>query len=282
MDLSFPTQLFPIYFNTFLVPGADMVMAPGKDWRKLYPAAENDLSKWALRSLIVVKGGSVVLIDTGFGNKQASSFFEPFHLEGDFNPDRQLKEIGLTRNDITDVVLTHLHYDHCGGCLLKEDDKIVRAYPRAKLWISSEQWETALNPSDEEKDSFPEENIRPFTDLYPVQFVEEGGYLPGIFFKIVNGHTRGQIIPLIKLSRGNMLFGADLFPSSAHLDPDVNMVYDMDSELAGKEKQEVLEECVRNKYIIVFQHGLFIEACTVSRVKGEIEIQPVKLNSLKC
>lgn len=280
MALTFPTQIFPVYFQSFLVPGAAMVVAPGKDWRKFYPPVNTDFSKWVLRSLIVVKGGSVVLIDTGFGNKQTDSFFGQFHLEGEYSLDSQLAEIGLSKTDITDVVLTHLHYDHCGGCLLKEGNKIVPAFPRAKLWISSAQWETALNPSVEEKESFLDENIKPLPDFYPIQFVEEGGYLPGIYFKIANGHTTGQIIPLIKLSEGNLLFGADLFPSSAHLDSDINMAYDTDRTQAKKEKQQVLDECIRNNYIIAFQHGLFIEGCTVSKVRNQIEIIPVKLGSL--
>jgi glyoxylase-like metal-dependent hydrolase (beta-lactamase superfamily II) len=281
MALSFPTQIFPVYFNSFMVPGAAMVVSPGKEWRKLYPAVNTDFSKWVLRSLIVVKGGSVILFDAGFGNKQPDTFFDDFHLEGDYKLDSQLSEIGLSTNDITDVVLTHLHYDHCGGCLLREDGKIVRAFPKAKLWISSAQWEAAKNPTEEEKESFLDENIFPLTDHYPVQFVEEGGYLPGIYFKIANGHTKGQIIPLIKLEEGSLLFGADLFPSSAHLDPEVNMAYDTDRAVAKKEKQLILDECIRNNYVIAFQHGLFIEAGKVSRLKSQIEVQPVKLETLR-
>lgn len=280
MALSFPTQVFPVYFNSFVVPGAAMVAAPGKDWRKYYPAINTDFSRWVLRSLLVVKGGSVVLFDTGFGNKQPDSFFEPFQLEGDYALDNQLQEIGLSRNDITDVVLTHLHYDHCGGCLLKEGNKIVPAFPKAKLWISEKQWETAQNPTEEEKESFLDENILPLKDFYNIQFVEEGGFLPGIYFKILNGHTMGQIIPLIKLNEGSLLFGADLFPSSAHLDPEINMAYDTNREQAKKEKLQVLDECIRNNYVVAFQHGLFIEAAKVNRVKGQIEVAPVKLDAM--
>lgn len=270
------TQIFPIYFSQFVVPGEAMVVSPYGNWKELYPVAGNGLSKWALRSLIVVNGKTVTLIDTGFGNKQPASFFEPFCLEGDYNPDTQLKQVGLSRNDITDVVLTHLHYDHCGGCLFKENDKIVVAYPKAKLWISSAQWENALDPLPEEKDSFLDENIKPLQNYYPVEFVEEGEYIPGIYFRIVNGHTRGQIIPLIKLDNGYLLFGADLFPSSAHLHPDVNMAYDMDVAQAKKEKQQILEECIRNDYTIFFQHGLDMEACKISRKESEIVVHPVK------
>jgi glyoxylase-like metal-dependent hydrolase (beta-lactamase superfamily II) len=280
MSLTFPTQVFPVYFNSFVVPGAAMVVAPGKDWRKFYPAYNTDFSKWVLRSIIVVKGGSVVLVDAGFGNKQPASFFEPFQLEGDYALDSQLEEIGLSRNDITDVVLTHLHYDHCGGCLIREGNKIVPAFPKAKLWVSEKQWETAMNPSEEEKESFLDENILPLKDFYNIQFVDEGGYLPGIYFKIANGHTRGQIIPLIKLNEGSLLFGADLFPSSAHLDPEINMAYDTDRTQAKKEKQQILDECIRNNYVVAFQHGLFIEAAKVNRVKGQTEVAPVKLDTL--
>lgn len=272
-----PTQIFPIYFSQFVVPGEAMVVSPHLDWRELYPETGVGFSKWALRSLLVVNESSVTLIDTGFGNKQSASFFEPFCLEGDNNPHAQLKQFDFTRNDITDIVLTHLHYDHCGGCLFKENDKIVAAYPKAKLWISSIQWETALHPSEEEKESFLDENIKPLPDFYPVQFVKEGEYIPGIYFKIANGHTRGQIIPLIKLDNGYLLFGADLFPSSAHLDPEVNMFYDMDVAQAKTEKQQVLDECILNDYTIFFQHGLNMEACKVSRKEAEILVHPVNI-----
>lgn len=280
MALTFPTQIFPVYFNSFVVPGKDMVVSPGKDWRKLYPADSGELTRWALRSLIIVKGGSVVLIDTGFGNKQYPSFFEPFNLNGDYKLNAQLNEIGLSTNDITDVVLTHLHYDHCGGCLLHENGNTVAAFPKAKLWISSAQWQNAQNPEEAEKESYLDENIQPLSNFYPIQLVDEGAYLPGIWFKIANGHTKGQIIPLIKLGEQNLLFGADLFPSSAHLDPDVNMAYDMDQSIAKQEKQIILEECIQNNYIIAFQHGMFIEACTVSKERDQLAIRSLKLESL--
>lgn len=277
MTLSFPTQIFPVYFNKFVVPGASMVVSTNMDWRKIYPETGNGLSSWVLRSMLIIKGDSRILIDTGFGNKQSFSFFRPFQLEREYQIDDQLAKIGLTKNDITDVILTHLHYDHCGGCLLKEGETIVPAFPKAQLWISSEQWKTALNPSETEKESFPEENIKPLPDFYPIRFIEEeGGYLPGIYFKIVNGHTRGQLIPLIRVNQDTILFGADLFPSSAHLDPDINMAYDMDQVLAKHEKEQVLSECIKNSYIIAFQHGSYIEACTVSNPKRKLEIHPVK------
>jgi glyoxylase-like metal-dependent hydrolase (beta-lactamase superfamily II) len=279
---SFQTQIFPIYFNSFVVSGADMVASHDTDWRKLYPETGNGLSSWALRSLLVVKGDSIILFDTGFGNKQDFSFFRPFQLEGEYRLDRQLEEIGLSRNDITDVVLTHLHYDHCGGCLLNEGGHIVSAFPQAQLWISSRQWENWKNPLEQEKDSLLDENIRPLPDYYPIRFVEEeGSYLPGIYFKMAHGHTKGQIIPIVRMGRNNLLFGADLFPSSVHLDANVNMIYDMDIQQTITEKQAMLEECIRNSYIIAFQHGLYIQACTVSLTKKGLEVLPLKLADLK-
>jgi glyoxylase-like metal-dependent hydrolase (beta-lactamase superfamily II) len=275
------TKVFFIHFNQFSVPGADMIDCPGKHWSSLYPGTDNGLSKWALRSLLVKTANSLILFDTGFGNKQPASFFEPFQLEGDFLPDRQLQQYGFTRNDITDVVLTHLHYDHCGGCLLNEKGNIVRTYPRAQLWISARQWQNALNPLEKEKESFLPENFQALPDLYPVRFIEEeGSILPGTYFRLVDGHTAGQIIPLIRLGSQNILFGADLFPSSVHLDPQINMVYDIDPHQAIREKSEMLEECINNRWIIIFQHGTDMTACTVSLVNNEKVIYPVNLSSL--
>jgi glyoxylase-like metal-dependent hydrolase (beta-lactamase superfamily II) len=265
------TRLFPIRFNNFRVPGAEMITKP--DWQKYYPADEGLLANWALRSLVVVTDHHKILIDTGFGNKQPDGFFSQFQLNGEFSLTAQLSAINLTSSDITDVILTHLHFDHCGGCLLKENDKIVTAFPNAKLWISKSQWASAIHPNDKELDSFLPENITPLPNHYVINFIEEeGSYLPGIYFKLVNGHTSGQIIPIIQLQNKTYLFGADLFPTSAHINPEVNMSYDLDTSLATKEKEKMLEECVSNGYVIIFQHSLFIEACTLKRNGNRIEV----------
>jgi len=261
--------IIPIRFDNFKVPGKDMVTKP--DWHKYYPAEENELSNWALRSVLIINNYKKILIDTGFGNKQNANFFESFYLNGNFSLSKQLADIGLTTDDITDVILTHLHYDHCGGCLLKNNGKIFPAFPQATLWISRQQWDTAQNPSEKEAGSFLPENINFLPNHYPITFIEEeGSYLPGIYFKIANGHTIGQIIPVIHLKNRSFLFGADLFPSSAHLTPEVNMTYDMDAELATQEKKAFLTECLKSNYTIIFQHGIYIEACTLKRQNSEI------------
>ncbi len=271
------SKIIPVYFSNFMTPGNEMVFTQTQDWRKLYPSDGNGLTNWALRSIVVIKGESVILFDTGFGNKQSAEFFSQFYLNGDFTTDEQLSKHGLSVNDITDVVLTHLHFDHCGGCLLKENGSVGKAFPNAHLWISQKQWDTAMNPSEKEKESFLEENIKPLTEHYPVRFVDEGSYLPGIYFKLVNGHTQGQIIPIIRHKDKTYVFAADLFPSSIHIDPAVNMIYDMDIPLVAKEKQQMLEECLANNYVLIFQHGMHIEACTLERKKNEISIIPVRL-----
>jgi glyoxylase-like metal-dependent hydrolase (beta-lactamase superfamily II) len=197
-------------------------------------------------------------------------------LNGNFSLANQLAELNLSSVDITDIILTHLHFDHCGGCLLEENGKIVPAFPKATLWISKLQWENAQHPVEKESSSFLPENINSLPEQYTINFIEqEGSYLPGVFFKLVHGHTAGQIIPLIQLQEKTFLFGADLFPSSAHLEPRVNMSYDIDAALATKEKELMLEECLSNNYTIIFQHSLYIECCTLKKHQSHIMLDKV-------
>jgi glyoxylase-like metal-dependent hydrolase (beta-lactamase superfamily II) len=262
------TKLYPIRFDNFRVAGEEMITKP--DWQKYYPA-DGVLTNWALRSVLIVTEHRKVLIDAGFGNKQSEAFFKTFQLNGNFSLTSQLAAINLSGSDITDVLLTHLHFDHCGGCLLRKNNEIIPAFPNASLWLSKIQWESAQNPGAKEADSFLPENINSLPDHYPVNFIEEeGGYMPGIIFKLVHGHTAGQIIPVIHIQNKICLFGADLFPSTAHLEPDVNMSYDINEELATKEKEQILEECALNNYIIIFQHSLYIECCTVKKQHGKV------------
>ena len=262
------TKLYPIRFDNFKVPGEEMITKP--NWQKYYPA-EGALTNWALRSVLIVTEHQKILIDAGFGNKQSEEFFKTFQLNGNFSLTRQLADINLSHSDITDVLLTHLHFDHCGGCLIKKNDEIIPAFPNASLWISKLQWESAQHPVEKEADSLLPENINPLPNHYPVNFIEEeGGYIPGLYFKLVHGHTAGQIVPVIHIQNKAFLFGADLFPSSAHLEPNVNMSYDIDAELATKEKEQILEECLINKYTIIFQHSLYIECCTLKKQRNQI------------
>lgn len=267
-------QLFPIRFDNFKVDAADMLC--GIDFKNQYPVEASGLTNWALRSLLIRQDNRNILIDTGFGNKQDSNFFEQYHLNGNFSLQLQLQEIGLSAADITDVVLTHLHFDHCGGCLLKNDGDIAPTFPNAKLWITQIQWDAAINPDPREKDSFLPENISPLPTYYDIRFVQgNDAFSENINFNIVNGHTKGQLIPIIKCGRQSFLFGGDLFPSSVHIDPGMNMSYDMDINTAICEKSDMLEYCLDNNIFIIFQHGLYVECCSLKRYKSRIVVDQI-------
>jgi glyoxylase-like metal-dependent hydrolase (beta-lactamase superfamily II) len=263
------SKVLPIRFDNFKVPGKEMITH--SNWQKYYPTDDKELSNWALRSVIAISGNHKILIDTGFGNKQSKDFFDNYHLNGNFSINYQLKEAGLTSDDISDVILTHLHFDHCGGCLLKKGNEIFAAYPNATLWMSRLQWDNAINPDEKESDSFLPENILPLPQYYKIKFIEEeGSYLPGFYFKLVNGHTKGQIIPVIHMKNQTLLFGGDLFPSTAHINLSINMNYDMDQSKATIEKADILNEIVDLKAYIIFQHSLYIECCNLKRQRGII------------
>jgi len=264
-------KIYPIRFENFKVPGGEMITK--KDWHKYYPTEDGKLTNWALRSLLFEKGGRKILIDTGFGNMPSHEFLSQFYLNGDFSLGKQLSEVGLKAGDIDDIILTHLHLDHCGGCLTREGNLVVPAFPNATLWISQQQWDSALDPNEKEIDSFHSENIAMLEECYKINFIQEdGGYLPGVLFQLVHGHTTGQIIPIIRMKDKTVLFGADLFPSSAHLDPHVNMVYDIIPELTVCEKENFLNQIVENNYYVIFQHGLYIECCSLKHQKESVVI----------
>jgi glyoxylase-like metal-dependent hydrolase (beta-lactamase superfamily II) len=278
--MSLEQRIYAVRFDNFKVSGKEMINRD--DWQKHYPADNGNLTNWALRSVLFEKGGRKILIDTGFGELYPAGLLSSFYLNGDFSLKKQLSAVGLQPLDIDDVILTHLHFDHCGGCLMRENGFIRPQFPNATLWISQQQWDTALNPLEKEIDSFHTETIVKLPNFYKINFIqEEGGYLPGVFFRLVYGHTQGQIIPLIRMDNKTFLFGADLFPSSAHLSPKVNMVYDMIPELSVCEKENYLNQIVENKYYVIFQHGLFIECCSLKRERGNTVIDKIyKINDL--
>lgn len=264
-------KIYPVRFENFMVPGEDMVSK--KNWTKFYPSEDGQLTNWALRSILFEKGGRKILVDTGFGNMPSADFLSTFRLNGGFMLHDQLQGLNLSPSDIDDIILTHLHFDHCGGCLTRVGESVAPTFPNATLWISQKQWDIALNPGEKEADSFLSDHVAQLKDHYRINFVtEEGGYLPGVMFQFVHGHTGGQIIPIIRVNDKTFIFGADLFPSSAHLDPTVNMAYDVIPELAACEKENYLNQIVANNYYVIFQHGLFIEGCTLKRQAGNVVI----------
>lgn len=256
--------------NLKLDGGAMFGVVPKVLWNKLYPADENNLCNWAMRCLLVVTEDRKILIDNGAGYKQDEKFFGHYYMNGDFSIEKDLKENGFEPEDITDVILTHLHFDHCGGSVvLLDNGKLVPAFPNADFWVGKKQWELAMNPNKREKASFLSENILPIKESGKLKLVEDDDVeiYPGVRLVQFHGHTAGQIIPHINYKGKTIVFMADLLPSTAHISMSWVMGYDTTPLLTLEDKKRFYEEAIKNNYTLFFEHDLYNECCTLKNTE---------------
>ena len=246
--------------------GAMFGVIPKALWSRVYPADEKNLIVLTLRSLIVEAGGHVVLVDTGWGDKQDEKFFRHTYIHNGEGLVGGLERRGYEPEDITDVVLTHLHADHCGGGVVKSKTGIgyQLTFPNAVYHVSRTQWEWAVKNNPREEDAYPEENILPIMQSGMLSLVDEDCELfPGFHVRLCYGHTPGLIIPLINYNGRRLVYTGDLIPTAAHIPLLWNMSYDIESLKTIDEKEKLLNEAVAENYILVFQHDESVECCTV-------------------
>ncbi|HCC70365.1 MAG TPA: MBL fold metallo-hydrolase [Bacteroidales bacterium] len=260
-------KLSPVHISNFKVDGGSMFgVVPKVLWSKKSPADEDNLINLALRSLVVENGTNIILIDNGWGDKQSRKFFRHVHLNGGDGLEGGLRKAGYSLEDITDVVLTHLHADHCGGGVKKADNGkgYEMVFSNARYWVSRQQWNWAIKSNPREADSFLEENLLPMMEKSKLHMVEnEDKLFEDFSVKIVNGHTPGQLIPVIDYKGTKLVYVADLIPTVAHIPLLWNMSYDLDQLTTIEEKREILEESLANNYILFFEHDVFNECCTL-------------------
>jgi glyoxylase-like metal-dependent hydrolase (beta-lactamase superfamily II) len=258
-------QLFNI--ANFLIDGGAMFgVVPKLLWSRVYSSDENNLIVLTLRSLIIETGGHVILVDTGWGDKQDEKFFRHVHLYGGEGLTVGLQKRGYEPEDITDVFLTHLHADHGGGAVKKSatGKGFELTFPNAKYHVSRTQWEWAVKNNLREADSFLEENILPLSQGDHLNLVEkECELFPGFNIRLCYGHTPGLMIPVINFNGKTLVYAGDLFPTIAHLPLIWNMSYDIDSLKTIEEKDRMLKEALDGNYILVFQHDENVECCTL-------------------
>ena len=240
-------------------------VVPKSIWNKLNPADENNLCTWAMRCLLIEDGNKLILIDTGIGNKQSEKFFSHYYLHGNDSLEKSILDAGFHHSDITDVVLTHLHFDHVGGAVSKEGEELKLTFPNAQYWTNSVHWKWATEPNPRERASFLPENILPIQEHGRLNFIEKEDASPfeHITFNYVNGHTMGQMLPIIDYNGKKIAYAADLLPSAGHLKTPYIMAYDVQPLLSMKEKVAFLKEALEEDYILFFEHDPTIEAATV-------------------
>lgn len=271
-------KLYSINTGYFKLDGGAMFgVVPKSMWNKINPADENNLCSWALRCLLIEDGNRLILVDNGNGDKQDAKFFSHYYLHGDDTLEKSLAKYGFTKDDITDVFLTHLHFDHCGGSIVREGDKLVPAFKNATYWSNKEHWDWAVYPNEREKASFLKENILPIEESGRLQFIEVTGGVDGklgetvftenITVRFVSGHTESMMLPQINYNGKTVVFMADLLPSAGHIPIPYVMAYDMFPLTTLNEKKSFLKEAVKGNYILFFEHDPVYECCNLQQTE---------------
>ncbi|MCF6347107.1 MAG: MBL fold metallo-hydrolase [Flavobacteriaceae bacterium] len=275
-------KIYPIETGNFKLDGGAMFgVVPKVLWQRTNPADNNNLIDMSLRCMLIEDGKRLTLIDTGVGNKQSEKFFSHYYYFGDFTLDTSLAKYGFHRNDITDVFLTHLHFDHCGGSIQfnKNRTGYELAFKNAKFWSNENHWQWAAEPNVREKASFLKENINPIKESGQLNFVKlsdtnfnttsELGF--GILF--VDGHTEKMMLPQIQYKGKTLVFMADLLPTVGHIPLPYVMGYDTRPLLTMDEKQQFLNLAVNNNYILFFEHDAQHELCTVKHTEKGVRLE---------
>ena len=268
-------KIYPIETGNFKLDGGAMFgVVPKIIWQKTNPADSNNLIDMSMRCMLIEDGKRLILIDTGLGSKQSDKFFGYYHLFGNFSLESSLAKHGFHRDDITDVFLTHLHFDHCGGGVKwnKDRTKYEPTFKNAKYWSNSQHWDWATIPNQREKASFLKENIIPMQEFGQLNFTDKTGF---DYFDIltVNGHTDAQMIPHINYQGKKVVFMADLLPSVGHLPLPYVMGYDTRPLLTMDEKGKFLKEAADNDYVLFFEHDIANECCTVQHTEKGVRVK---------
>lgn len=271
-------KLFTINAGFFKLDGGAMFgVVPKSIWQKTNPADENNLCNWAMRCLLVVDGDRKILIDNGIGYKQDERFLKHYHLNGDDTLEKSLEKNGFSKNEITDVFLTHLHFDHCGGSIEKhENGSLVPAFKNAIYWSNKAHWEWAVNPNDREKASFLKENILPIQESGKLKFIENSdgiAFTDQIKIRFAHGHTDAMMLPQINYEGKTILYMADMLPSIGHIPLPYVMSYDMFPLKTLNEKKKFLNEAVENDYILYLEHDPLNECCTLQQTEKGIRVK---------
>ena len=274
-------KIYPIETGNFKLDGGAMFgVVPKSLWQRTNPADANNMISMGMRTMLIEDGNRLILIDTGIGNKQSDKFFGYFHLYGDFSLDTSLAKHGFHRDDITDVFLTHLHFDHCGGSIQWNKNRTAYepAFKNAKFWSNADHWKWATEPNPREKASFLSENINPIESSDQLNFIQlnntdyiKGSEL-GFDIFVADGHTEKQMIPHIKYQGKTLVFMADLLPTVGHIPLPYIMGYDTRPLITMAEKEKFMKKAASENYYLFLEHDATHELCTVKHTDKGIRL----------
>jgi len=273
--------IYPVETGNFKLDGGAMFgVVPKSIWNRTNPADSNNMIDIAARSLLIQDDDRLILIDSGMGNKQSEKFFSYYYRWGDYSLDNSLKELGFHRDDITDVFMTHLHFDHCGGSVQWNQDRTgyEPAFKNARFWTNQAHWEWATNPNSREKASFLKENLLPMQESGQLHFLQrnDSAFLEkselgfGILF--VDGHTEKQMIPHIKYKGKNIFFAADLVPTVGHIPVPYVTGFDTRPLLSLDEKAKFLNNIVESNSLLFFEHDAHNQLCTLKHTEKGVRL----------
>jgi len=256
--------------------GAMFGVVPKSIWQRTNPADANNMCTWAMRCLLIEDGNRLILIDTGIGDKQEEKFLSHYYLHGEDTLAKSLVQKGFTPDDITDVFLTHLHFDHCGGAILRQGEKLVPAFKNATYWSNEKHWNWAVYPNAREKASFLKDNILPIQESGQLKFIDEKEdieFIPGFNVGFAFGHTDAMMLPKLKYKNQTIIYAADLLPSTGHIPLPYVMSYDMFPLQTLTEKELFLQEAVKNNHILYLEHDSVNECCTLQQTEKGIRLK---------
>jgi glyoxylase-like metal-dependent hydrolase (beta-lactamase superfamily II) len=274
-------KIFPLNTGNFKLDGGAMFgVVPKTIWQKTNPADENNMCDWSMRCLLIEDGNRLMLIDAGIGDKQSEKFFSHYYLHGNDSLHGNLKALGFSVDDITDVFLTHLHFDHCGGAIQWNKDRsgFEPVFKNAVYWSNDRHWDWATVPNPREKASFLSENILPLKESGQLQMINrEGDLTTNVFDQMdvlfVDGHTDSMMIPHIKYKGKTIVFMADLLPSVGHIPLAYVMGYDTRPLLTLTEKEKFLKRAVEEEFVLFLEHDSVNECCTLQMTEKGVRLK---------
>ena len=274
-------KIYPLNTGNFKLDGGAMFgVVPKSLWSRTNPADANNMCDWSMRSMLIEDGDRLILIDTGMGDKQSEKFFSHYYMSGDDSLLGNIHKLGFSEDDITDVFLTHLHFDHCGGAVQWNKDRtgFIPVFKNAIYWSTENHWKWATEPNQREKASFLSENILPLQESGQLKFVNRTGDFTKDVFQnfdvlFVDGHTESMMIPHIQYQGKTVVFMADLLPSVGHIPLPYVMGYDTRPLITMTEKETFLNTAVEKDYVLFLEHDSVNQLCTLQQTEKGVRLK---------